>query len=233
MRPGIGGGLPESVVRTDTRRRLLSWIPISIVALLCIAFVVGAVWMQNSWWTDPDRPADESQQADDGMSLFTGPGMDYLTRQGVVRVRIGPDSLPATELGLEADGSQTFEPITPIRAVAVAPDGSFHVDLVRSFTLTTADNRVESVEFEREANGAWLTVFPDLQRVASAWGWAEADLTQLQDDLAAAARDGNGERYSAWLPLVEHKGAAVSAEVDVDVATPEVTATFLIGQLDQ
>lgn len=156
--------------------------------------------------------------------------MDYLTRQGVVRVRIGPDSLPATELGLDADGAQTFEPITPIRAVAVAADGSFHVDLVRSFTLTTTNNRVESVELVREANGAWLTVFPDLQRVASFWGWTDADLSHLQDDLTAAAREGDGERYSAQLPLVEHKGAVVSATVDVDVATPEVTATFLIGE---
>ncbi|WP_203581673.1 hypothetical protein [Microbacterium hibisci] len=224
--------MPESPAKRRARRRLLSWIPISIVALLCVGFVVAAIQMQNSWWTDDDRPASEDQQASDGTSMLTGAGLDYLTREGVLRVRVGSDSLPAEELGLDANTSQSFEPITPIQAVVVADDGAFHVDLVRSFTVTTSNGRVESVQLVREANGDWLAVFAHLQRVAEHWGWSEADLALLQDDLTAAAHEGDGQQYSGRLAPVPHNGALASAEVAVDVPAAEVTLTFTVSEDD-
>ncbi|WP_374977952.1 hypothetical protein ACEYYH_09610 [Microbacterium trichothecenolyticum] len=66
------------------------------------------------------------------MSVFTESGVDYLTREGTLRMRVGSGSLPSSELGLDANGARSFEPIVPIEAVAIAPDGSFHIDLVRS-----------------------------------------------------------------------------------------------------
>jgi hypothetical protein len=223
--------LSGPLAKARARRRLLSWIPISIVALICVGFVVATVLMQNSWWTDGDRPPSADQQAPDGMSVFTDAGMDYLTRQGVVRLRVGSESLPAAELGLEANGTQTFEPLTPIQAVVLADEGSFHVDLVRSFSIATSGGRVESVQLVREANGDWLSVFPHLQRLAQFWGWTDADLAQLEDDLTAAARAGNGKRYSARLAAIEHNGALASADVEVDLPASEVTVTFLISRL--
>jgi hypothetical protein len=219
------------MARRRARRRLLSWIPISIVALICLGFVVASVVMESSWWIDEDRPASADQEASDGMSVFTEAGVDYLTREGTLRMRVGSGSLPSSELGLEANGSQSFEPIVPIEAVVIAPDGSFHVDLVRSFTITTSNGEVESVQLVREANGDWLTVFPDLERVAKFWGWTDADLEQLQRDLTAASHDGNGKQYSAQLPAVEHNGALVSAQVDVDLPESGATVTFAISQL--
>ena len=212
------------------RRRLLSWIPISIVALICLGFVVASVLMQTSWWIDEARPASADQEASDGMSTFTEAGVDYLTRQGTLRMRVGSGSLPTSELGLEANESRSFEPIVPIEAVVIAPDGSFHVDLVRSFTVTTSNGEVESVKLVREANGDWLSVFPNLERMAQYWGWTDADLEQLQRDLTAASHDGNGRQYSAELPAVEHNGALVSAQVDIDLPRADVTAAFLISQ---
>ncbi|NYF18303.1 hypothetical protein HDC37_003159 [Microbacterium sp. AK009] len=145
-------------------------------------------------------------------------------------VRIGENSLPASQLGLEADGRQSFEPRTPVEAVVLGPDGSFNVDLVRSFTLVASGNRVTSVEIVREANGAWLTVLPNLERVASFWGWSDSDLDRLQDDLTAAA-PATGDVYSARLASIEHNGALVTAEILVDVPASEVTATFIVSQI--
>ncbi|WP_124292805.1 hypothetical protein [Microbacterium sp. ABRD28] len=225
--------MPEPMTRTGAKRRLLSWVPISIVALICLGFVVAVVSMENSWWVDEDRPATADQEASDGMSVFTEAGVDYLTREGRLLMRVGSGSLPSSELGLQANETQSFEPIVPIEAVIVAPDGSFYVDLLRSFTITTSRGEVESVQLVREANGAWLTVFPNLQRTARFWGWTDSDLEQLQRDLTAASHEGNGNQYSAELPAVEHNGALVSAHVDVDLSQSEITATFLISPLAQ
>ncbi|MDW4572458.1 hypothetical protein R8Z57_06645 [Microbacterium sp. M3] len=212
-----------------SRRRLLSWIPISIVALICVGFVVAALLMQNSWWIDDDRPASADQQASDGMSMLTDPGVDYLTRKGILRVRVGEDALPAAELGLEADGSRTFEPLTPVQAVVIADDGAFYVDLVRSFTVTTAGGRVESVALVRETNGDWLSMLPVLQDAAESWGWTDEDLARLEEDLTSAAHEGDGKQYSAQLGPVEHNGALSSATVDVDLDSSEVTVSFVVA----
>lgn len=207
--------------------------PISIVALICIGFVVAANVMQNSWWNDRDRPPSADQQASDGMSLFTGAGVDYFTREGIMRVRVGSDAPTATELGLPADGEASFEPLTPVQVIVLAPDGAFHIDLVRSFTVTTEHDHVESVELEPEANGSWLAVLPHLERMSTSWGWTSESLDQLQTDLTAASHSADAEDYSAQLTPVEHKGALVSAEVGVSVQNAGVIATVSVARLDR
>jgi hypothetical protein len=222
--------VPEPVAKRRARRRLLSWIPISIVAVLCAGFVVGALVMQNSWWLDDDRPASTDQQASDGMSMLTDAGADYLTRRGILRVKVGEKSLPAAELGLEADGERRFDLITPVQAVVLADDGTFYVDLVRSFTVTTSKGRVESVRLERDTNGDWLSALPSLQGMAESWGWTDADFARLQDDLTAASHEGDGKRYSAELGPVEHNDALSSAEVAVDLDASQVTVAFIVSE---
>ena len=71
---------------TRRQRRALSWVPITVVAIICVAIAWGALSIQNSWWTDPAQTPSTDQVTDDGMSTFTRAGVDYLTRQGVVRI---------------------------------------------------------------------------------------------------------------------------------------------------
>ncbi len=225
--------MSPSVQKRRSRRRLLGWIPTAIAAAICVGVVVSAILMQNSWWTDPERPATADQQAPDGMSMLGDPGIDYLTRQGALRIRIGPDSLTATELGLEPDGPETFEPITPVQAIVVAPAGSFHVDVTRSFTVVAADDVVQSVHLVLESDGTWRTALSHLQRIASYWGWTDAEIDQLEHDLTVASRAGDGQAYSAEITPAEHKGALSSAEVAVDVTSSQVTTTFVVSRLDE
>ena len=212
----------------NRRRVLRSWIPISIVALLCVAFVVAVFAVQSSWWADEDPTPATDQVAPDGMSVFSGPGVDFLTRDGALRVKVRADSLPADELGLESEGTQTIEPIVPVRGVVLGADGAFMVDLVRSFTITTANNRVEAIKLVQDGRGMWLSVYPQLERIAPAWGWTKEQLAQLQTDLATASRNGSGPTYSARLPEVVHKGALVSAEVTIDFDGGSVGLAFTI-----
>lgn len=217
--------------RSKRRRVVLSWIPISIVALICVGVVVGAVAVQNSWWTQADPRPSTDQQASDGMSLFEPPGIDFLTHEGVVRVKVRADSLPASQLGLDVDGTETVEPRVPISAVVLTADGAFNVELVKSFTITTSDNQVTSVELVQDGQGMWLTIYPQLQRIAPSWGWTAQQLEQLRIDLTTASRDTTGPTYSATLPAVEHKGALASAEVTIDTDSGNVGLAFTVARL--
>ena len=185
---------------------------------------------QNSWWIDPSSPS-EDQQAPDGMSLFGGPGVDFFTRDGTVRVKVRDDSLSATELGLEPDDVKVFEPIVPVGAVVLAADGAFTLDLVKTITVTTSDDRVESVKLVQDGPGMWLSIYPQLKRTAPAWGWTPEQLDQLQTDLATASQQSSSNIYSAALPQVEHKGALVTAEVTIDPNGGTVGLAFTIASL--
>lgn len=231
-RPPGAASSTRIIARRRSRRKLLSWIPITIVALLCVGFVVAAVAMQNSWWIDADRPASADQEAADGMSIFTGAGIDYIGRQGLMKIRVTEDALPADELGLPADGSERFEPIVPVTAIILGGDGVFSMDLVRSFTVTTTDGRVDSIELSRVSDGAWLTVFPYLNSVAERWGFTAADVAALQDDLTAASREEGADQYSAAIEPVLHNGALSSAEITVDTRSSQVTVTFEVAVAD-
>lgn len=200
---------------TGKRRRLRSWLPISIVALLCAGFVVGAIAMQNSWWIDPTEHPAADQVAPDGMSLYGDAGMAYFTREGTLRVRLSPDSLPASTLGLDPSGNESFEPRVPISAVVLGADGAFRLDLVESFEVTTVGDLIQAIELNQVGNRAWTSVSGELEDLAESWGWSPADLDRLQDDLTQAARETSGA-YSASLPQIEHNGALVSIEVTIE-----------------
>ena len=93
----------------------------------------------------------------------------------------------AAELGLDADGTETFEPRVPVKAIALGGDGAFYLDLVDSFTLTTAEDRVQSIELVPDGPGTWQSVSSQLQQVGAEWGWTQDQLDQLQTDLGTAA----------------------------------------------
>ena len=210
------------------RRTFLSWIPISLVAFVCVLFVVGVIAIQNSWWTSDNPEPAADQAASDGMSVFSDPVVDYFTREGTVRVKVRSDSLSASNLGLEPDAVKTFEPLVPVSAVLLAADGAFTLDLVKAFTITTSNNRVERIELVQDSSGMWLAVYPELGRIAPAWGWTPEQLAQLQADLATASQTTDQTAYSAELPKVTHKGAIVSAEVTVKPNAGNVGLAFTI-----
>lgn len=205
------------------RKALLSWVPITIVALVCAGFVVGAIAMQNSWWTQDDPTASDDQQMSDGTSRFDRAGVDFFTRQGTMRVKLREDAAPASALGLDADGRQDFAPITPVTAVIVAPDGAFAYELVDSFSLETEGDRVTEVRLLLDGAKTWAGVTSQLQAMAAEWGWTTAQLDQLTQDIGDKMRAG-GETVVP-LPSVTVKGATVSAEVAVDT---DVSLTLVI-----
>src|SRR3546814_16513507 len=98
--------------------------------------------MQNSWWTQTDPTPAGDQQAADGMSRFDRAGVDFFTRDGIVRLELRPDAAPATELGLAADEPATIEPIVPVPAMVLAKAGVFVVAGVAAGHFTPPGDRV-------------------------------------------------------------------------------------------
>lgn len=206
------------------RRVVRTWLPTAVIGAICVAVVIGAVAMQNSWWTAPAPKPAADQQAADGMSRFDRAGVDYFTRAGAVRVRIGDDALPADELGLAAEGESTIEPLVPVRAVVLA-DEPLVLEAVSSVSVTSTGNRVTAVTLMPDTGRSWQSVSGELERTALTWGWTEGQLARLSSDLAAAAQGGDGGGYSAALPRIPSRGALVSAAVVVDGG---VTVSFTI-----
>lgn len=198
-----------------TRRRVLSWLPTALVALVCVGFVVGAIAMQNSWWTSPTGAPAADQQASDGSSRFDQAGIDYLTRDRSARIKLRDDAEPATDLGLAADGDRTIEPLVPVTLVILGSDGAVAMQNVSSFEVSTSGDRIAAVTVSPDLVPSYQNVQADLATNAARWGWSDADLQRLTDDLAAAAQGADGA-YGAELPTIRHNGIDIDAHVTID-----------------
>src|SRR3546814_19927457 len=97
--------------------------------------------MQNSWWTQTDPTPAGDQQAADGMSRFARAGVDFFTRDGIVRLELRPDAAPAPEFGLAADETATIEPNLTVPALVLATAGVFVGSGGESGTLHHAGDR--------------------------------------------------------------------------------------------
>lgn len=213
--------------RRARRNALLSWIPIGLVALVCVAFAVGALAMQNSWWVKPEVPASSDQQLDDGMSRFDTAGVDYLGREGIARLRLTDASVSATELGLPATGDRTVTPTVPVLLLVLVDDRVLDFELVQEFTLESVDDRVTALTVMPEASGRWTTAYADLQARAADWGWSETEIAALPDALAEAARTG-AATYTAVLPPRSVAGVTASVELTVDLASNSVDLRYTL-----
>lgn len=215
-----------TLAQTRRRRRILTWIPTGIVILVCVGFFVGAYAVSQSWWFQDDPVASDDQQTSDGQSRFTPGGVDYLTRQGTLSLRLDDDAATAQALGLASDGVEDITPRTPVRALVSAPGGELEVSPVTVLTLGTADDRLCSVEFELRGS-SWTGAVENLRDLAPGWGWSEEDVSRLSDQVAAATSE-DGDPIVVGLGPIEHLGAVVSARVEVTLDPARVT-TFVIA----
>lgn len=200
------------------------------LALVVAAGVVAAalVVFANSWWVDRDRAPTSDQRAPDGSSLFTGPGVDYLSATGVVIIRVGDESLPAAELGLDDDGERTIDPDIPLQVRLLGDTGAFVLESAELVRVTTDGGRVTRVETRPWGAANFRELIALLESRAENVGWTAHDLARFQDDLTAAQREGDGELYSAELAGRSDIGATVSARITVDLAAARTELTIFV-----
>lgn len=202
--------------RAKRKSRLLTAITLGIAVIVCAVVGVGAYAMTNSWWTEEAPVASADQQLPDGQSRFDQAGRDFLNRQRLVTIDVGAPA-PAVDLGLPADGSTSVDTLVPLPVEVRGGVGEIRFSGVSQFTLVTVDGGLVRVAVVSASSGSWTAMSADLRARAGEWGWSDADLATLDDQVGAAARN-DGVATTMSLPPVTSGGVDIGAEVTVTTA---------------
>lgn len=209
-------------------RTLLAWLPATILAVVIGIVVVASLAIQESWWTQENPPPSADQKASDGSSMLTDAGFDYVNVEGVVRVRVGEGGLPATDLGLPADGEKSAEFRRPVRALVAAGDEVHALDDIASLTAVAEGGRLVSLTLRPDVVRGWTGALDYLRALAPEFGWEASQLDPLDQELGEFNRSGEGETFTASIGPSTAGAAKVTGTLVFDRAsgaTP-VTITF-------
>lgn len=186
-----------------------------MLGLLIIGAVVAATVASGSWWAEDEPIAAGDQLADDGSSLFTRAGIDYMngTRTAIVKVR--DDAPAATELGLPAEGTTEVDFLTPVQVRVLGAESPLVLELSPGLTVHTAGDRVTRLEVQHLTT-TYSSAITSIRENADRIGWPAAVANTLADDLAAAAEASDDPgTYSATTEVGTAIGADVTARLDV------------------
>lgn len=208
-------------------RSLLTWLPAAILVVVIGLIVLATFAVQGSWWAEENPAASADQKASDGSSMLTDAGFDYVNVEGVVRVRVGEGSLPADELGMPADGEKSAEFRRPVRAIMAGGDDVYVVDDIAGLTAVTRNGELATVTLAFDGAGTWSDAVNRVSALAPTFGWDQAQIDGLADELAEFNRNGGGDVFTAVVGP-SSGGAQVTATLTFYAgsgATP-VTLTF-------
>lgn len=208
-------------------RSLLTWLPATILVVVIGLIVLATFAVQGSWWAEENPAASADQKASDGSSMLTDAGFDYVNVEGVVRVRVGEGSLPADELGMPADGEKSAEFRRPVRAIMAGGDDVYVVDDIAGLTAVTRNGELATVTLAFDGAGTWSDAVNRVSALAPTFGWDQAQIDGLDDELAEFNRSGGGDVFTAVVGP-SSGGAQVTATLTFYAgsgATP-VTLTF-------
>jgi len=218
-------------VPTSARTRsLLTWLPATILLVVIGLVVLGTFAVQGSWWAEEKPSASADQKASDGSSILTDAGFDYVNVEGIVRVRIGEGALPAEELGMGADAEKSAEFRGPVRAVIAGGEDVYVVDDVGGLTAVSRNGELASVTLMFDSPGNWSDSVEQVQSLAPTFGWDEAQISSLDEQLAEFNQSGTADTFTAVVGPSQG-GAQVTATLTFDPGsgTTPVALTFEPG----
>ncbi|MXS73650.1 hypothetical protein CSIV_12255 [Microbacterium sp. CSI-V] len=199
--------------RAARKNRLLTWITLAIAAVICAVIGVGAYAMNTSWWTEESPVAASDQQLPDGQSRFDQAGQDFFNRQGRVTVDLS-STTSASDLGLPLAGTTAVDTLVPLSLDIRTGGEDIAFGGVSHFEITTGQDRVTRISVEPASSGSWSAISADLRSRATAWGWTDADLATLGDQVGDAGRR-EGVASTVSLPAVASEGLGITADVNV------------------
>lgn len=223
---------PERPTPQRTRERknvVLTVVTLAVVLVICAAAGIGAFAMANSWWTDDDPVPSADQQLADGQSRFDRAGIDFFTRQGEARLDLTSQT-SAADLGLDADGVRTIEPIAPVALEITGGGEATRFGGVSWFQLTTSDDRIVEATVLPPASGDWRTITTDLRTRGAGWGWSEEQIAALETELSDAARADDSQPHTAALPPASVDGITVEARVTIAAADGGVELLYVFSR---
>jgi hypothetical protein len=212
--------------RAARKDRVLTWITLSVAAVICLALGFGAVAMANSWWTEEAPVASADQQLADGQSRFDQAGLDFLNRSGHATVDVTA-STPASELGLPTAGQTPIDTLVPISLEIRGSGAALEFSGVSRFELITSDDIVTRVQVIPAASGSWTSISAELASRAEQWGWSQTQLDALHEQVGEAARN-EGTASTLSLPTVTYGGMSVTAQVTAGAGP--LSLAYNVGQ---
>jgi hypothetical protein len=213
-------------VPTSARTRsLLTWLPATILVVVIGLVMLATFAVQGSWWAEENPAASTDQKASDGSSMLTDAGFDYVNVEGVVRVRIGEGALPANDLGMNDDAEKSADFRRPVRAIMAGGDDVYVVDDIAALTAVTAAGELASVTLAFDGAGTWADAVNRVSSLAPTFGWDQAQIAALDDDIAEFNRSGNGEVFTAVIGP-SSGGARVTATLTFSSGSGATTVTL-------
>jgi hypothetical protein len=192
-----GGTYAGSVARSPRSRNLLSWLPALILGVIIAGVVFTTIAVQNSWWTEEDPVASADQKASDGSSKLSDAGLDYVNVEGILRVRVGEGALPATEIGLSADEEKSASFRRPVRTIVAAGDETYLVDDVESMVAVAQDDELTALSLGIGQALPWANAVDTVRGLAEDFGWDQAQIAGLEEDLGDFTRENPEGSYTA------------------------------------
>jgi hypothetical protein len=178
-------------------RSLLTWLPATALVVVIALVVLATFAVQGSWWAQDDPDASADQKAADGSSMLTDAGFDYVNVEGVFRMRIGEGAQSAEDLGMAADAEKSAELRRPVRAIIAGGDDVYVVDDIGTIDATTRDGELAAITLAFDQPGTWADAVAQVSSLASTYGWDQAQIDGLEDELVAFNRTGSSEPFTA------------------------------------
>jgi hypothetical protein len=222
--------VPWSVAPSSRTRALLSWLPAGILILIIAGVVFTTVAVQNSWWAEKEPTASSDQRATDGSSKLSDAGLDYVNKEGTLRVRVGEGALPATQLGIGADEHKSATFRRPVRVVVAAREEVYVVDEVESMSAIAQDDRLTAVSLDVGQALPWSRAYATVQGLADEFGWDPAEIASWEKQISDFTRDHTEGAFTA--EVTSSSAAAITGTLVFDRGTGNTTLTIAFAPVD-
>ncbi len=127
--------------------RILAWLS---GALLVLASTITGLNLLNPEPIAPGSP--NATQTEDGLSLFSHAGEEFIEQRGELFVKVGGESGPASALGLPESGAHrvALDPAADVHVLL--PEGELVIEDAGRVEFFVRDNRVSSLEIAYVGN---------------------------------------------------------------------------------
>jgi hypothetical protein len=172
----------------------VKWVPAAILSAIMLGVVAFGIFALPEVASGPG-PAETDQVNDLNWSVFTDEGLAYIESARTPRIDFSRPPVNASSLGLPADGSLTVGPHATdldYRLVLIATDEQPNGALFTTplFTITTSDDRIESVRIDERGAADFRGTYLLLADRSISYGYTPPTATAIAAAVSEARESG-------------------------------------------
>lgn len=176
------------------RPEWVKWMPAALLSAIMLGVVAFGIFGLPEVASGPG-PAETDQVNDLNWSVFTDEGLAYIESARTPRIDFSTPPVNASSLGLPVEGSLTVGPHATdldYRLVLIATDEQPNGALFTTplFTITTSDDRIESVRIDERGAFDFRETYLLLAERSVAYGYTPPSATSLAAAVSEARDSG-------------------------------------------